>query len=172
MATITKNPKKKVASAAQHTNKSVVKKSPAKKVVPEKKVINNPVNKNVKKGVPKKSAPVKAVVKKVPAKVIASKSVATGKTLNKKNAKQTTKDKITGYPVRRDDNTASSTAAIASATASEHDVNAASTQNAFHAAPSEQPDFKSNKKDEYHSKIQPGNKSKNGIKPSGKKPLW
>lgn len=167
MATITKNPKKKIASAAQPANKTVVKKSSAKKVVPQKKVINNPVNKTAKK-----SAPVKAVVKKVPEKVSASKSIATGKTLNKKNAKQTTKDKTTGYPARRDDNTANSTAAIASATASTSDVNAASTQHAFHAAPSEQPDFKSNKKDGYQSKIQPGNKSKNGIKPSGKKPLW
>ena len=183
MATIVKVPKKKKASTVSSANKKTVKKSPVKIVVSPKKAAGIPVKKTAQKVVAKKKAvnsadkkiakktavrnvaPVKAAVKKVASKVTVAKPVE----IIKPSKKKITKDTSTSFPVKPADNAESPTVVIPPLNAT---VEAATTRPEFITTPFEQPDFKSNRNDGYQSKIQPGNKSKSGIKPSGKKPLW
>lgn len=191
MATIAKGSKKESASPGKLIGKKAAKKLSPKnsippkntgitavkktvvKAVPLKKSINAPIQKIAKKAALKKAAPAKAVVKKAAAKVNAAKRVTTPNTPNKNNNEETKNDMETARSVNVDVKKGiSNLTEPSSAITSEHNKNTSSALSEIYTSPIAQPDFMSGKNDSYQSKIQPGNKSKSGIKPSGKKPLW
>lgn len=191
MPTIAKGSKKESASLGKLIGKKAAKKSSPKnsippkntantavkktvvKAVPSKKSINAPIKKAAKKAALKKAAPAKAVVKKIVGKVDTAKRITTPTTPNKNNSGETKNDMdiaLTANPdVKKD---ISNLTEPPSSIPAEHNTNTSSPISEIYTSPIAQPDFRSGKNDGYQNKIQLGNKSKSGIKPSGKKPLW
>lgn len=191
MATASKSPEKKAAISGKFMDKKTEKKSPLKKstlpkessskiikktavkVASSNKSVNALIRKSAKKIVVKKSAAVKAVAKKDAAKSKADKVITKSKTPAKNNTEQTKKELGTLPNTIPDTKQAiSSSTDPSSATEMVLDTNTSSAPTEIYTTPIAHPDFRSGKTDGYQSKIQAGNKSKSGIKPSGKKPLW
>ena len=186
MAKASRSPQKKAAISGKFMDKKTLKKSPPKKSTPpkessnkiikntavkvasSKKLVNAPIRKSAKKIAVKKSAPVQADAKKDTVKAKAVKAVNKPKTTG-----QTKKDLGTSLNTIPDTKQAiSSSTGPSSATEMVHDTNTSPAPTEIYTSPIAHPDFRSGKSDGYQSKLQAGNKSKSGIKPSGKKPLW
>jgi hypothetical protein len=186
MATVKKKATKKIAFVNKPSKKVAVKKSLVKKKAAPKKAISKTVSKTAKKvavkkkvisktakeTVSKKQVPVNTVVKKETVKVISPDLIAKGKASKERSAEETAKNKIKAGMVKPEVIVTTDAEPKAPVINASYEPIPASTNTILPTLSPEQQDLKSNRNDGYHSKIQQGNKTKGGIKPSGKKPLW
>lgn len=191
MATVSKASQKKVVTSDKLLDKKVAKKSSAKKgtaaeesrvivliptaekTAPLKKPVKVPSNKSAKKIGVGKPASVKVLKDKEPVKTGTVKLVTKPKKPAKNNTGQINKTIDTPLSAIADTKKAVSILTdplLATQVAST--INTTPAPSEIYTSPIAQPDFRIGKSDGYQSKIQAGNKSKSGIKPSGKKPLW
>lgn len=167
MATVIKSSTKKITTALPPANNKKISKSAAKKQLLQKATVNKPIVKIVKKAA-KNSTPVNTVGKNNFAKEGIAHSVASGIASQKRKEKITTLVKAEKLKTKPNEKAAASSEAMVASKV----LNMGTTESLPGKDKPVQPDFITNQKDIYHSNIQPGNKSKSGIKPSGKKPLW
>jgi hypothetical protein len=167
MATVIRSSTKKITTALPTANNKKISKSPAKKKLLQKATVNKPAVKIVTKAT-KNSTIVNTVEKNNLAKKGIAHAVASGIASQKRKEKITTlvkAEKLKAKPIEK-------VAASSKAMTASKVLNIAPIESLPGKDKPVQPDFITNQKDIYHSNIQPGNKSKSGIKPSGKKPLW
>lgn len=167
MATGNKKLAKKINSMLLSVNKKPAIKAPAKKLLVKKAAIKKTEIEVVKKE-SKKPDPAKKTVAKNNFVKAAEHSVASGTASQKRIAKKTAL--VTGekYKVKQGKKAALPIRLIAPV----NDLIQHTTEPLPKEEKSGNPVFTTNQKDVYQNKIQAGNKSKSGIKPSGKKPLW
>ena len=190
MATVSKASQKKVVKSGKLLDKKIAKKSSARKgttakegsmivlkttaekTATLKKSVKAPIKNSAKEIGLGKLSPVNVLVDKEPVKTGAAKLVTKPKKPAKNNTGQI--NKTIDIPLTA---IADTKKAVSISTDPLLATQVASTTNTtslpqIYTSPIAQPDFRSGKSDGYQSKIQAGNKSKSGIKPSGKKPLW
>ena len=191
MATVSKPSQKKVVTSGKLLDKKIAKKSSAKKgttakessiivlkttaekTTPLKKSAKAPIKKSAKEIGLGKLAPLIVLVDKEPVKTGAAKLV----TKPKKPAKNITGqiNKTIDTPLSAISDTKTAVSILTDpllATQVSGTTNTTPAPPEIYTSPIAQPDFRSSNSYGYQSKIQAGNKSKSGIKPSGKKPLW